>query len=459
VKSPAYPRHKPSGVEWLGDVPEHWEVRRFSREVRIAEGQVDPEVEPYASMLLVAPNHLESGTGRLLARETSAEQGAMSGKYLCRKGEVVYSKIRPALAKAARAPEDCLCSADMYPMMPTGRLSSRFLLLLLLSSPFTAWSVLEADRVAMPKINRETLNGLRLPIPPPREQEAIADFLDRETAKIDTLVGKKHTLIERLKEKRTALISRTVTRGLPPDAARAAGLNPHPNLKPSAIAWLGDVPEHWSVAQLRRFTKFITSGSRGWAEHYADNGSIFVRIGNLTRDSIRIDLSDVQYVDPPDGSEGERTRITPGDVLFSITAYLGSVGVADESVLGAYINQHIALVRLDSDSLAPRFAAYAVLGDAGQAQLSGQGYGGTKIQLALDDVKSLWLPVPSPSEQRAIVDFLDRETATIDQMVTKIEAVIDRLQEYRTALITAAVTGKIDASTLPVGSHNGNITT
>lgn len=206
-----HPKLKPSGIDWLGDVPEHWEIGKFSREVRIAEGQADPEIEPYVSMVLVAPNHIESGTGRLLAKETAADQGAISGKYLCRAGEVIYSKIRPALAKAVLAPEDCLCSADMYPMSSVGRLRSRYLLLTLLSKQFTAWSVLEADRVAMPKVNRETLNDLRLPVPPGNEQEEIAGFLERETANIDAMAAKVETAIERLQEYRTALITAAVT--------------------------------------------------------------------------------------------------------------------------------------------------------------------------------------------------------------------------------------------------------
>lgn len=107
---------KDSKIKWFGDIPEHWDVRKFSREVHIAEGQIDPEVEPYSSMLLIAPNHIESGTGRLLLKQNAADQGAQSGKYLCRAGEVIYSKIRPALAKVTIAPSDCLCSADMYPM-------------------------------------------------------------------------------------------------------------------------------------------------------------------------------------------------------------------------------------------------------------------------------------------------------------------------------------------------------
>ena len=102
--------------------------------------------------------------------------------------------------------------------------------------------------VSYPAVNASEIGTLPIPLPAGDEQRAIADFLDRETAKIDTLVAKKRTLIERLKEKRTALISRTVTRGLPPDAARAAGLDPHPKLKPSGIDWLGDVPEHWDAA-------------------------------------------------------------------------------------------------------------------------------------------------------------------------------------------------------------------
>ena len=205
------PRLKPSGVEWLGDVPEHWKLNRFSREVHIAEGQVDPELEPYASMLLVAPNHVESGTGRLLQRELASEQGAISGKYVCRAGDVIYSKIRPALAKVVVAPTGCLCSADMYPLRPRMSLLSDYLSWLLLSSGFIAWSVLEADRVAMPKINRETLNDLRLPVPPVREQEAINSYLRGATELLDNLVGRTEVATERLQEHRTALITAAVT--------------------------------------------------------------------------------------------------------------------------------------------------------------------------------------------------------------------------------------------------------
>lgn len=204
-------RFKDSGVEWLGEVPEGWEVRRFSREVTIAEGQVDPEREPYASMVLIGPEHVESGTGRLLQQATAIDQAAESGKYFSRKGDVIYSKIRPALRKLVIAPEDCLCSADMYPLRGIKRVENKFIYWLFLSEQFSAWSVLEADRVAMPKINRNTLNGLRMPVPPLSEQVAIATYLDRETPRLDKLVEKVESAITCLQAYRSALITAAVT--------------------------------------------------------------------------------------------------------------------------------------------------------------------------------------------------------------------------------------------------------
>lgn len=204
-------RFKDSGIEWLGEVPEGWEVVKFSREVKIAEGQVDPEREPYSSMVLIGPEHVEAGTGRLISEATAEDQAAISGKYYCHKGDVIYSKIRPALRKVVKAKTDCLCSADMYPLGGKDKLLNDYIYWFFLSDQFAAWSVLEADRVAMPKINRNTLNELRLPVPAGSEQTAIATYLDRETATIDQLVTKVEAAIARLLEYRTALITAAVT--------------------------------------------------------------------------------------------------------------------------------------------------------------------------------------------------------------------------------------------------------
>ncbi|QKL60730.1 restriction endonuclease subunit S [Ralstonia solanacearum] len=203
---------KDSGVAWLGQVPAHWDVVTFQRVVHVAEGQVNPEEQPYRSMLLIAPNHVESGTGRLIYVETAEQQAAESGKYLCNAGDVIYSKIRPALRKVCIAPKDCLCSADMYPLRGTAsRLSNLFLMWFMLSESFSALAVLESERVAMPKINRESLKEVWLALPTIDEQTGIAAFLGRETAKLDALKAEAERAIDLLKERRSALIAAAVT--------------------------------------------------------------------------------------------------------------------------------------------------------------------------------------------------------------------------------------------------------
>ena len=115
---PSVPLH-PSGVPWLGEIPRHWALRRFKFLAKINSGQVDPRKTEYRDLVLIAPNHIQSGSGQLLKQETADEQGANSGQYLVSRGQVIYSKIRPNLRKATIAPCDCLCSADMYPIAPS----------------------------------------------------------------------------------------------------------------------------------------------------------------------------------------------------------------------------------------------------------------------------------------------------------------------------------------------------
>jgi type I restriction enzyme S subunit len=207
----------------------------------------------------------------------------------------------------------------------------------------------------------------------------------------------------------------------------------YPEYKYSGTDWLGAIPDHWSTTKLKWSTSMVTSGSRGWAQYYADEGDYFVRIGNLSRGALDFDDSDVHYVQIPPGAEGARTMTRTGDLLFSITAYLGSVAVVDAEHAGAYVSQHVALARLNGHQLDPWYAAYVALSNPGQRQLSEQAYGGTKIQLSLDDIRSLVLPLPNAEEQRLIVKFLDRETAQIDALIAKQEQLIATLREDRQA--------------------------
>ena len=203
---------KHSGIEWLGEVPEHWRIVKFSYVTTIQSGQVDPKESPYDQFDLIAPNHIESGTGKLLALETAQAQGADSGKYLCPVGCVIYSKIRPALAKVTLSPhENVICSADMYPIIGSRNLYNIFLKWTLLSDWFTSLTILESDRVAMPKINREKLAEVKIVVPPLDEQIHIASYLDGITTKLDSSITKGQEQIQLLKERKSSLISAAVT--------------------------------------------------------------------------------------------------------------------------------------------------------------------------------------------------------------------------------------------------------
>ena len=246
MKHVRYPRYKPSGVEWLEEVPEYWEVKRLKQIATLCNVKADAGYDnpvPYVGL-----ENIESWTGHLLPIDTETVPTGIANTFEA--GCTLFGKLRPYLAKACNVAFSGLCSSELL-VLRSFELDQRYLLYALLTDGFIRLVDSSTYGAKMPRAEWEFIGNCRLPVPPQSEQTSIADFLDRETAKLDTLIAKKRELIEKLKEKRNALISRTVTRGLPPDAARAAGLDSHPRLKASGVAWLGEVPEHWGVRSLR----------------------------------------------------------------------------------------------------------------------------------------------------------------------------------------------------------------
>jgi type I restriction enzyme S subunit len=207
---------KQSGVDWLGDVPSHWALVPFKWRCRIRSGQVDPREDGFAELPLIAPDHIESASGRLVANVGSAEeQGAISGKYLCYPGDILYSKIRPALRKVLLSDSNCLCSADMYAIDSGEDVDECFLFYFLLTDAFTCYAELESLRVAMPKVNREAIGSFVLPVPPKAEQEAIAQACAEFDASERGQSAQVRGSVDRLVEYRSALITAAVTGQIP----------------------------------------------------------------------------------------------------------------------------------------------------------------------------------------------------------------------------------------------------
>ncbi len=203
---------KPTGIYWMPQTPSHWNLKRLKFLANIPSGQVDPRLEEHRHKVLIAPNHITPGGGKITAFETADEQGADSGKYEVRAGDVVYSKIRPNLRKAVISPVDGLCSADMYPIrVREDEIIPSFFLHLLLSNDVTKYTVDCSMRVAMPKVNRKALGDCWLAHPTLREQIAIVDRIGSETATFDVAIERDQRQIDLLSEYRTRLISDVVT--------------------------------------------------------------------------------------------------------------------------------------------------------------------------------------------------------------------------------------------------------
>ena len=419
-----YRDYRDSGVEWLGGIPSHWEVKKWRYCCHVTGGQISPDDEGFRQKVLIAPNHIESGTGRLLHLETAHEQGAISGKYLVAPGDIIYSKIRPALNKACISTGDWLCSADMYPVSITeSRLETRFLLYFMLSAPFVQLMVDQSMRVAMPKVNRDKLAACPLLVPDPVEQRAIADFLDRETAKIDALVARKERLIELLQEKRTALITRAVTRGLDPNVL----------MKDSGVEWLGEVPAHWGTKRIKRL--FRHRKRQGFPEQtvlsvYRDYGVIEKSSRDDNFNRTPEDLDTYQLVNP-------------GDLVINkMKAWQGSLGISSLSGITSpdyvvYTPDHEENDRFLHHFLRCKLFASVYL-------TISNGIRPSQWRIEPERFENLVVFLPPPAEQDQIATFVDAETTKIDALVAKVYEALDCLMEFRTALISAAVTGQID---------------
>ena len=460
MRLPAYPKYKPTGVEWLGDVPEHWEVKRgrFCMEInprsqRQRALRPDDEVSFVPMEAVGEYGGLDLGLVRSIA-------DVESGYTEFDDGDVLVAKITPCFenGKGAFATgllnKSALGTTELLVLRAFPALDRRFLFYVTISQPFrnTGEGAMYGAG-GQKRVPLEFCANFRIQLPSPAEQHAIADFLDCETAKIDILVSTNRTLIEHLKEKRIALISRTVTRGLPPDAARAAGLDPHPKLKPTGIDWLGEVPEHWALLRIATESTKITNGYVGpTRDILVDDGVPYLQ--SLHIKDNRIVFSRRYFVRQEWSLNHSKSILAAGDVLIVQTGDIGQSAVVPAEFAGA--NCHaLIIVSPRRDRLYGAFLSQYLNSTFGFHELKRIQTGALHPHLNCGLVRDMRIPSPPLREQIAIADYLEHDTAMMDVMIAKVETAIERLQEYRTALITAAVAGKIDVRGAEVGVTEG----
>lgn len=444
MKRPAYPKYKPSGIEWLGNVPSDWGVKRLKYVASINDEVLPETTSTDFEFRYVDIGSVDAVDGIKSVEEMVFENAPSRARRVVRNGDTIVSTVRTylrAIAPIRELGSNLIVSTGFAVVRPRC-IGARYLSYALRESSFVEKVVARSVGVSYPAVNASEVATISIPLPSPDEQDTIADYLDRETARIDALVAKKRELIEKLKEKRAALISRTVTRGLPPDAARAAGLDPNPKLKPSGVDWIGSVPVNWEVKPLKRGIQFV-EGPGIMAVDFADDGIPLLRISGIGKRTATLD--GCNYLLPERVEEKwAHFRVRIGDLLISGSASTGFCSEVDEVTVGAIPYTGIIIIRPRPNQTEKSFIRWYFLAEEFLTQAHLAKTGSTIQHFGPSHLSRMTIALPPLPEQIAIADYLDHETAELDALKEQVNAAIERLQEYRTALITAAVTGKID---------------
>jgi len=441
---PKYPKYKASGVEWLGDVPEGWEVSRLKRVCHVFPSNVDKKSHDGETPVKLCNytdvyyNETITADMEFMAATASTEQIA---KFTLRAGDTIITKDSETandIAIGAYVPADLpgvVCGYHLSMIRPMAETNGAFIKRLFDSVYVKGCVEVRANGLTRVGLGQYEIDNLDLPFPSLAEQVAIAAFLDRETAKIDGLVAEQKRLMELLKEKRQAVISHAVTKGL----------DPHAKMKPSGVEWLGDVPEHWEVKRLK-YVMSIMPGFSFASSDFVDEGVQLIRIGNLYLNELSLDRDPI-FLPPAFEFQYGDYIVTFGDLLMSLTGTLGKkdygYAVLLRSASKFLLNQRVARLRC-RDSIIPKYAEHLLQSRFYTEQIHRLPFGTKQANLSSSDVLGAVIPLPPMVKQIEIANFLDSELSKFDTLTAEAERAIDLLQERRTALISAAVTGQID---------------
>jgi type I restriction enzyme S subunit len=410
-----YPEYKDSGVKWLGKIPEHWKAERLKWLLcKLESGKRETDGEKiFDEVLSIGGEHIGWNGEWILdnPRYISEQYFSQLRSGIISQGDVLLVKDGATIGKVAIAEslvsEKMAVNEHVFILKANAKTHTKYLFYLINSQLGQDQISLQIRGAAQPGLNSDFKNVVLVPLLPLTEQQDIADFLDRRTGEIDELIAKKERVIELLKEKRTAIISHAVTKGLNPDA----------KMKDSDVDWLGEIPKHWDISSLKRYFR--------------------VKSGDMTS---ALDLLDEGYqVFGGNGFRGftDKWNTEANTIIIGrYGALCGNVRITRDRI---WATEHafrvFPLLRFHTDYFA--YLLYALDLNKFSARTAQPG-------LNSDLVRNNIVGIPPIHEQEAISDFLDRETSKIDALIAKVTKAIEKLKEYRTALISAAVTGKID---------------
>jgi len=424
-----YPDYRGSGVEWLGEIPAHWEVKRLKHLSSVDDESLPEDTDPELEIIYVDIGNVDASAGIAAKERYSFSTAPSRARRVVRHGDVIVSTVRTYLKAIAAIvdPEPNLDVSTGFAVIRPRLLDFRFAAYALRAPYFVDRVVAHSVGVSYPTINATEMACFPIVFPALEEQHAIAAFLDRETSKIDALVAKKERLIELLQEKRTSLISHAVTKGLDPNFGAAK----------VGSASFSEMPDHWESRKLRRLirrvirplviepnTEYREIGIRSWGK------------GIFHKDPVRGALLEDKSV----------YYIEPGDFVLNIVfAWEGAVAVVSEREVGMVASHRFPTFR-HSGEVDLDYLLMVLQSEQGRAlmAINSPGAAGRNRTIRLAQFFDEEIPLPPLTDQHEIVRKFRHEERRNDALLAKVREAIERLKEYRTALISAAVTGKID---------------
>ena len=434
---PRYPEHKASGVEWLGEVPGHWNVRKIRWLCEIKKrisGELGHDVLSITQQGIKIKD-LESNDGQI-SMDYSKYQFVEVGDFAMNHMDLLTGYVDISNVFGVTSPDyrvfsirdkkDCFDRYARY-LFQMGYRNKIFYAFGQGSSQLGRW-----------RLPTEQFNDFFFPLPPLEEQQTIATFLDRETGKIDALIAEQRRLVGLLAEKRQVVISHAVTKGL----------NPKAKLKDSGIEWLGEVPEHWEVRQLKYSADVRLSNIDKHTVEDEPRVLLCNYVDVYKNERINSSIDFMAATASPE--QIRRLTLEVGDVIITKDSEdprdIGVPALVSEVVSNLVCGYHLALLRPRSIK-SGGYIYYLFKSRYVAAVFETEATGMTRYALGKYSIENLNVPLPSLEEQHAIGSFLDRETAKFDTLTAEANRAITLLQERRSALISAAVTGKVDVRT------------
>ncbi len=442
-----YPTYKETELEWLEVIPSHWEVRRLKQFCDVFPSNVDKKsVEGETPVRLcnytdVYYNDIVAESLKFMAATATEEQ---IGKFSLKAGDTIITKDSETaddIAIAAYVPQDLpgvICGYHLSMVRPKEAVNGAFVKRLFDSIYTKSLMAVSANGLTRVGLSQYAIDNVELPLPPKEEQASITVFLDRETTKIDALIAEQQRLIELLQEKRQAVISHAVTKGLNPDAP----------MKDSGVEWLGEVPEHWCIKKIKHLCISLEQGWSPQCENEPSEGEgpgvlkVGCVNGGLFRPSENKKL-------PTELAPVPQYSVKMGDLLVSranTKELVGSVAVAAEDYPWLYICDKLYRITIKPKSSSSNYLAlYLASREArGQIELGASGASPSMQNISQSVLLDMSIPVPQLDEQESIRNDITIQCDQIDQLTAKAMEAIRLFQERRSALISAAVIGQID---------------